>query len=54
MTNFLHTIRSAAAKRIAYAHTVSEIENMPAEVALDLDIDRTNARAIAHKTIYGV
>lgn len=53
MTNFLHTIRSAAAKRIAYAHTVSEIQNMPREVAQDLDIDREMARTIARKTIYG-
>ena len=53
MTNILHTIRSAAAKRMAYARTVSEIQAMPLEVALDLDIDRSQARAIAHKTVYG-
>lgn len=53
MTNILHTIRSAAVKRMAYTRTVSEIEAMPWETAHDLDIDRTNARAIARKTVYG-
>jgi hypothetical protein len=53
MTQFLNTIRSATAKRLAYARTVSEIENMPWSVAHDLDIDRTKAREMARKTVYG-
>jgi uncharacterized protein YjiS (DUF1127 family) len=53
MTNFFNTIRSAAAKRMAYARTVSELQAMPWEVAHDLDIDRSKAREIARKTVYG-
>ncbi|MDD9715418.1 MULTISPECIES: hypothetical protein [Dinoroseobacter] len=53
MTSILNTIRSATAKRIAYVRTVSEIQAMPWEVAHDLDIDRTKAREIARKTVYG-
>ncbi len=49
----INTIREIAAKRIAYERTVAEIEAMPLEVALDLDIHRPDARKIARKAVYG-
>lgn len=47
------TIRDHAQKRVAYHRTVREIEAMPLDVALDLDIDRANAREIASRAVYG-
>ena len=49
----INTIREIAAKRIAYERTVAELEAMPLEVALDLDIHRPDARKIARKAVYG-
>ena len=49
----IDTIREIARKRIAYERTVAEIEAMPLEVALDLDIHRPDARKIARKAVYG-
>jgi uncharacterized protein YjiS (DUF1127 family) len=36
-----------------YRRTVTEIEAMPLDVALDLDIFREDARRIAHEAVYG-
>ncbi len=36
-----------------YRRTRREIENMPWEVAHDLDMDRTQARAYARRAVYG-
>jgi len=49
----IDTIREIAAKRIAYERTVAEIEAMPLDTALDLDIHRPDAREIARKAVYG-
>ena len=49
MKNFLDVV----AKRRQYLRTVSEIESMPLDVALDLGIFREDARIIASKAVYG-
>lgn len=46
-------LRTAARKRRAYLRTKSEIERMPLDIALDLDIDRADAARIAAKAVYG-
>jgi len=53
MKTLIETIRDIAGKRIAYQRTVAEIEDMPLDVALDLNIHRPDARKIAHDAIYG-
>jgi uncharacterized protein YjiS (DUF1127 family) len=52
MTMFA-TLRTAVAKRAAYARTVREIEAMPLDVALDLGIFREDAARIASRAVYG-
>ena len=49
----LTSVRSRLEKRIAYARTKRAIRNMPLDVALDLDIHREDARAIARRAVYG-
>lgn len=46
-------IRTAASKRRAYLRTKREIESMPLDVALDLDIYRGDAAKIAAQAVYG-
>lgn len=53
MTTLIAQLKTAARKRAAYVATVQEIERMPLDVALDLGIFREDARAIAHKAVYG-
>ena len=53
MTNFIANLKSAAAKRAAYRQTARELRAMPLDVALDLDIDRSNADRMAAKAVYG-
>lgn len=53
MTMIVTKLRSAAYKRMEYARTVAEIENMPLDVALDLGIFREDARKIAAAAVYG-
>ncbi len=36
-----------------YRRTVAELERMPLDVALDLDLYRGDARTIAHRAVYG-
>lgn len=47
------TLKTAIAKRRAYARTVREISQMPLDVAWDLDIHPGDARKIARKAVYG-
>lgn len=47
------SLRRAASQRVHYNRTVREIRNLPLDVALDLDIDRDNARSIARAAVYG-
>ncbi len=49
----LTNLRSVFAKRRAYLRTKSEIERMPLDVALDLDINRADAARIAAQAVYG-
>jgi uncharacterized protein YjiS (DUF1127 family) len=51
--SFIGEFREGLRKRAAYRKTVSEIEQMPADVARDLNIDRGQARALARKAVYG-
>lgn len=53
MNNILIKIRAAAAKRAKYNATVAEIERMPLDIALDLNIYRGDAHDIAYKAVYG-
>ena len=53
MTNIVSSLYDAAQKRMAYARTVSEIESMPLDVALDLGIFREDAPLIARDAVYG-
>ena len=54
MMTVIAQLKSAAARRAAYLRTVHEIETMPLDVALDLDIHREDARRIARTAVYGV
>lgn len=49
LTNFRETL----AKRQAYRNTVAEIEALPLNVAIDLEIFTEDARKIARKAVYG-
>jgi hypothetical protein len=53
MMTVIEQLKSAAAKRAAYHRTVAELEAMPLEVALDLNIYRGDARRIARQAVYG-
>jgi hypothetical protein len=53
MTTVIAQLKSAARKRAAYLRTVHEIETMPLDVALDLDLFREDARQIARRAVYG-
>ncbi|MBT8474435.1 MAG: hypothetical protein KJO78_03085 [Alphaproteobacteria bacterium] len=53
MTSLIAQLKTAAQKRAAYNRTVSEIERMPLDVALDLGIFREDAHKIAMKAVYG-
>ena len=53
MMNFISNLKSAAQKRAAYNRTVTAIEELPLDIALDLNIHRPDAHRIAHKAVYG-
>jgi hypothetical protein len=53
MSTLLNIIQDSLRKRAAYARTVAEIEAMPLEVAIDLDIYKPDAAKIAAKAVYG-
>ncbi|MEL6169049.1 MAG: hypothetical protein AAFR35_10185 [Pseudomonadota bacterium] len=53
MTGFYDRLMTAARKRAAYNRTVAEIEALPQNVALDLDIYPGDARKIARQAVYG-
>ncbi len=53
MTELANRFQQSLARRRAYARTVAEIERMPLDVALDLNIDRADAHRIAARAIYG-
>lgn len=49
----LTRLRSRLDAYSRYRRTVAEIERMPLDVALDLDIFREDARLIARRVVYG-
>ncbi|MFQ6553370.1 hypothetical protein AAD018_013615 [Aestuariibius insulae] len=51
--SLITTLKDQARKRAAYRRTVSEIRKLPLDVALDLDIDRADAKRIASRAVYG-
>ena len=53
MTHLMTRLRDAARKRAAYHRTVSEIRALPIDTALDLDLYRGDAEAIARAHVYG-
>ena len=53
MISFVATVTEAARKRAAYRRTVTELENLPTNVAMDLNIDRGDVKRIAHRAVYG-
>ena len=46
-------IRSAFQMRAAYRRTKRDLERMPLDVALDLDLYPGDARQIARQAVYG-
>ena len=52
MTNFTD-LRDRLRKRAAYKRTVFELKNLPIDTALDLDINKSDAEKIAHRSVYG-
>jgi hypothetical protein len=53
MIGIISTLKAAAQKRAAYHRTVAELEALPLDTALDLDIYRGDARKIARRAVYG-
>jgi hypothetical protein len=53
MMKVISYLKDAIEKRAAYLHTKAEIENMPLDMALDLDIYRGDADRIARLAVYG-
>ncbi len=49
----LTQVRNAVKKRMQYISTKRALENLPLDVALDLDIYRGDAARIASKVVYG-
>jgi len=53
MTALLSTLQTRLQKRAAYARTKAELEAMPLNVAIDLDIYKPDAAKIAAQAVYG-
>ena len=53
MANLVETLKTAARNRARYMRTKAELEAMPLDVALDLDIYPGDAGKIAHAAVYG-
>ena len=49
----IERLRSRIARRRLYRATLAELRAMPLDVALDLDLDRAEAPAIAWRAAYG-
>jgi hypothetical protein len=52
--SMLNTMRGAIEKRLAYVRTRNAIQNMPLDIALDLDIYQGDADLIARRAVYGL
>ena len=53
MMQVIERLKTAARQRAAYNRTISELESMPLDVALDLDLYPGDFRKIAHRAVYG-
>ncbi len=53
MSVLLTQLQDALKKRAAYLRTKSEIEALPVDTALDLDIYPGDAEKIARQAVYG-
>ena len=53
MSTLLSTIQDRLRKRAAYSRTKAELEAMPLEVAIDLDIYKPDAAKLAAEAVYG-
>jgi hypothetical protein len=53
MTHLATRLRESIERHRRYAATKAEIERMPLDVALDLNIDRADAHRIATRAVYG-
>jgi hypothetical protein len=53
MNTFFNDLRTAVRKRAAYNRTVAELQAMPLDVALDLDLYPGDAKSIARRAVYG-
>ena len=53
MSAILTTIQTRLRQRAAYLRTKTELENMPLEVAIDLDIYKPDAAKLASRAVYG-
>jgi len=53
MSTLLHSIQTRLQQRAAYLRTKAELEAMPLNVAIDLDIYQPDAAKLAAKAVYG-
>ncbi len=53
MSTLLTTLQNSLRQRAAYRRTKAELEAMPLEVAIDLDIYKPDAAKLAEKAVYG-
>ena len=51
--SFVTTVRGALDKRRQYHRTVRALRTMPLDVALDLDLARSDAKSTARQAVYG-
>ncbi len=51
--SLLQPLRARLAQHARYRRTVTELRNMPLDVALDLDIHQADAPRIARRAVYG-
>ncbi|MCC1493357.1 hypothetical protein [Cognatishimia sp. F0-27] len=52
MLNTVSTLQQRLSQRLHYHRTVRALRAMPLEVALDLDIDPSDAERIARQAVY--
>jgi uncharacterized protein YjiS (DUF1127 family) len=53
MTHLFTSLQTAIRQRVEYNRTVSQLNQMPLDTALDLDIYRGDIKKIARKAVYG-
>ena len=53
MSTLFNTLQTRLKQRAAYLRTKSELESMPLNVAIDLDIYKPDAAKLAAKAVYG-